>query len=157
MSMNNQYLSMTYSSTIEELEDLRCELRYLTPLKIKNNNKIVWTGGLIGAIHDSIKEKKNNNYLEQPIMNTNFLNIPGILIDRAKSMAQVFLESGASDVVENAENVLNLIEDCYSIWLSKCPGIENCLIDDPIGNGVSLPLVVVTNYYLYQTFKEYPL
>ena len=151
---------MEYSSIVEELEGMYFELEKLSTLDTNNiykPQKVEWTG-LIGAAQGYLKERKVNNFLEKSLLGTNFLNVPGFLIQRADKMAKVFSESDNNNgSVEFAEKIVKLIEDCFSLWQSKCPGIENALIDDDIAKGVPLPLGVTSQYYLYHSFQKYPL
>ncbi len=150
---------MAYSSIVEELEDMYFELGKLSILdtnKIFKPKKVEWTG-LIGAAQDYLKERKVNNFLEKSLLNTNFLNVLGFLIQRADAMANVFSDSDNNESNEYAEKIVKLIEDCFSLWQSKCPGIEGALVNDKIAKDVPLPLGVATQYYLYHSFQKYPL
>lgn len=151
---------MSCLSIIEELEDMYLELGRLSTMDTSKLNKpriIEWTG-LIGATQDYIRERKVNQFLEKKILDTNFLNVPGFLLKKANMLVtELSVVDNPSSFESTSERVVHLTEECYSRWLSKCLGIENALIDDEIGKGVSLPLGVVTNYHLYQSFLNYPL
>lgn len=151
---------MDNSSIIEELEEMYLELGRLSTIDVDKLNKprrIEWTG-LIGVAQDYLKEREVNNFLESSLLDTNFLNVPGFLIKKANALTSVFDNDNKSESnISIAERVVQLIEDSYSLWLSKCPGIDNAIIDDEIGKGVSLPLGIVAKYHLYHSFQNYPL
>ena len=151
---------MAYSSIIEELQDMHFALGNLSTLDIKTiykPQKVEWTG-LIGVAQDFLKERKVNSFLEKSLLGTNYLNVPGFLIQRANMISESFsVNENNYEQEEYAEKVVKLTEECFSLWKSKCPGIESALIDDEIAKGVPLPLGVVTQYYLYRSFAKYPL
>ena len=147
---------MNELSTREELEELYFELGQLPVCQTNKSGTVNWTG-LTGVALDYVRERKANKFLDTPVGDTNYLNVPGFLLKRAKTMSRVFNDTRLGGSEETAEDIVKLINDCYDRWVNNCPGIENALIDDELGKGVALPLGIVTKYYLNQAFQSYPL
>lgn len=130
---------------IEKLEELHWELSKIPVVNVKDPS---WTG-LVGAVQQYKADSKFENLCNIPIMDTNYINVPGMLI-------QLSEDSKNSDI-SKIDKAYKLVVDCYDLWKSRCPGIDNCLIDDSIGKGKSLPIGVVTKYYVNKTFLSYNL
>jgi hypothetical protein len=144
-------------SIIDELESMLWELEKLPIREVGKDYKTNWTG-LTGVALDYVRNKKESNILEKPIMDTNYINVPGFLIQRAQKYKDYI--SGANyniDRVDEAEKVVLLIQKCLDRWSTVCPGIEKFTVNDDIVKGAPIPIKIATEYYLYNAFQNYPL
>lgn len=143
---------MDYSEIINELKLIKSTLSTIKPVQIES--RVQWSG-LIGIAQDMWKDRKLKKICKIPIVdNSDYLNLPFYLIDKAKELKQ-YLNS--TENIEESAIAVSLILECIEIWKNICPEIGASSIDNEIGKGTALPMILVTKHYLYHTFIEYNL
>ena len=80
---------MTFTAIILELQQIKSALAAIKPIKLES--KIQWTG-LIGAAQNIWADKKANKLCNTVIIGeTNYLNLPTLLVKRAKMLEEHLL------------------------------------------------------------------
>lgn len=143
---------MTYSAIILELEQIKSALATIKPIKLES--KIQWTG-LIGVAQDLWADKKAKKLCNTIIIeDTNYLNLPFRLVQRAKELED---HLRVTNDVNDSINALKLIHECYNSWNSICPDIALWTVNEAPWNDYSIPLNLVIKHKLYHSFAEYKL
>ena len=143
---------MSYPAIIQELQEIKASLATVKPVKLEN--RIQWTG-LIGLAQDLWADRKAKKLCTTQIINdTDYLNIPSLLAQRAKELEEYL--SVTTDVNESIDAVA-LIQECYKIWTTICPEIAYWTMSDESWNNQPLPMSLVIKHQLYNSFHKYNL
>lgn len=101
------------------------------------------------------KDRKLKKICQTPIVgNIDYLNLPFYLIGKAQDLVQYLANT---DNAEESTIAVALFIECIETWTSICPEVGTSTINDEIGKGNALPIILVTKHYLYQSFTEYNL
>ena len=126
---------MTFSAIILELQQIKSALAAIKPIKLES--KIQWTG-LIGAAQNIWADKKANKLCNTVIIGeTNYLNLPFLLVKRAKVLEEHLHNT---DNVNDSIDAVMLIQECYNTWNAICPEIAQWTVNEEQWNGHPLPL-----------------
>lgn len=143
---------MTYFEIINELEQVKATLSSIKHVQIEG--RLQWTG-LIGVAQDMLKDRKFKKICQTPIVgNIDYLNLPFYLIGKAQELGQHLANTKN---VEESTIAVALFIECIEAWTNICPEVGASTINDEIGKGNALPIILVTKHYLYNSFTEYNL